>query len=283
MQRTLVLTTVVAVFAACAVAAQNPPTAPPAIPPATNSVPPIDTPPVVQGPPVMPAATQAPPVQGPPPAAQEPPEAQAPAAPPANAPMLSELTREELRQRREAIFLMEGVLANAVKLGAQFTASEIQRVQPGSMMFSAGPVKALGTYLEGYGVFFQVEIPSVIPSVASLLETLGRDRVRPNAAPAQPTALSGGSSPEALMNPDAHYVESVKSQLVNAMVRLSHSLELRPDEWLTVSARDGSESPGQLTEPSTKILRIKGADLADFFAGRISLDEARRRVQVRGF
>lgn len=277
MQRTLVLTTMVAVFAACAVAAQNPPTAPPAIPPATNSVPPIDTPPV------MPASTQAPPVQSPP--AQEPTQAQAPApaTPPAIAPMLSELTREELRQRREAIFLMEGVLANAVRLGAQFTASEIQRVQPGIMMFSAGPVKALGTYLEGYGVFFQVEIPSVIPSVASLLETLGRDRVRPNTTPAQPTALSGGSSPEALMNPDAHYVESVKAQLVNAMVRLSHSLELRPDEWLTVSARDGSESPGQLSEPSTMILRIKGADLADFFAGRITLDEARRRVQVRGF
>ena len=281
MQRTLVLTTMVALFAACAVAAQNPPTTPPAIPPATNSVPPIDTPPVVQGPPVLPAATQAPPVQGAP--ASEPPQGQAPAAPPAIAPMLSELTREELRQRREAIFLMEGVLANAVRLGAQFTASEIQRVQPGIMMFSAGPVKALGTYLEGYGVFFQVEIPSVIPSVASLLETLGRDRVRPNTSPAQPTALSGGSSPEALMNPDAHYVESVKSQLVNAMVRLSHSLELRPDEWLTVSARDGSESPGQLSEPSTMILRIKGADLADFFAGRITLDQARRRVQVRGF
>jgi hypothetical protein len=231
----------------------------------------------------MPAATQAPPVQGPPPAAQEPSQAQAPATPPGIAPMLSELTREELRQRREAIFLMEGVLANAVRLGAQFTASEIQRVQPGLMMFSAGPVKALGTYLEGYGVFFQVEIPSVIPSVASLLETLGRDRVRPNTSPAQPTALSGGSSPEALMNPDAHYVESVKAQLVNAMVRLSHSLELRPNEWLTVSARDGSESPGQLSEPSTMILRIKGADLADFFAGRITLDEARRRVQVRGF
>ena len=280
MQRTFVLTTAVAIFAACAVTAQEPPTAPPAIPPATNSVPPIDALPAVQAPP---ATQEPPPVQSPPatPPAQEPPQTEAPAA---ISPMISELTRDELRQRRQAIYLMEGVLANAVKLGAQYTASEIQRVQPGLMMFSAGPVKALGTYLEGYGVFFQVEIPSVIPSVASLLETLGRDRVRPNAgAPAQPTALSGGSSPEALMNPDAHYVESVKSQLVNAMVRLSHSLELRPDEWLTVSARDGSESPGQLTEPSTMILRIKGADLADFFAGRISLDEARRRVQVRGF
>jgi hypothetical protein len=122
----------------------------------------------------------------------------------------------------------------------------------------------------------------VIPSVASLLETLGRDRVRPNTAPAQPTALTGGSA-EAMMNPDAHYVESVKTQLINAMIRHSNSLELRGDEYLTVAARDGSETPGQLSEPSTLILRIRGADLADFFAGRITLDEARRRVQVRGF
>jgi hypothetical protein len=174
------------------------------------------------------------------------------------------------------------LLANAVKLAAQYTAGEIQRVEPGIVMFSAAPVKAHGTYLEDYGVFFEVEIPSVIPSVASLVERLGRDRLRPNTSPAQPTALAGGST-EALMNPDAHYVESVKTQLINAMIRQSNQLEMRPGEWLTVAARDGSETPGQLSEPSTMILRIRGADLADFFAGRITIDEARRRVQVRGF
>ena len=244
MQRILVYTVAGVVFGACAARAQEPPTPPPA--------PPLQT------------QQAAPPEPAPAPAAEAP------------------FTPEQLRQRRNAIFLMEGVLANAVKLGAQYTASEIQRVQPGIVMFSAAPVKAHGTYLEGYGVFFQVEIPSVIPSVASLLETLGRDRLRPNASPAQPTSL-GSASTEALMNPDAHYVQSVKAQLINAMVRLSNSMELRAEEWLTVAARDGSETPGQLTEPSTMILRIKGADLSDFFAGRITLDEARRRVQVRGF
>jgi hypothetical protein len=71
--------------------------------------------------------------------------------------------------------------------------------------------------------------------------------------------------------------------LINAMIRQSNQLEMRPGEWLTVAARDGSETPGQLSEPSTMILRIRGADLADFFAGRITIEEARRRVQVRGF
>jgi hypothetical protein len=175
---------------------------------------------------------------------------------------------------------MEGVLEAAVRVGAQYTVSEIQRVEPGLVMFSSSPVKANGTHLEGYGVFFQVEIPSVIPSVASLLAQ--RERTRPSTSPAQPTALSG-SPQEAVISPDSHYVESVKRELINAMVRLSNTMDLRADEWLTVAARDGSEVPGQLAEPSTMILRIKGSDLADFFAGRIPIEEARRRVEVSGF
>ena len=278
MQRTFALTIAgVALLGACAARAQEPPVTPPV----QNSAPPAEPPPPAQAPPTTqePPPPTAPPAQPP---AQDLPPAEAPAAAPAPPPPPPALTPEEFRARKDAIFLMEGLLANAVKLAAQYTAGEIQRVEPGIVMFSAAPVKAHGTYLEDYGVFFEVEIPSVIPSVASLVERLGRDRMRPNTSPAQPTALAGGSS-EALMNPDAHYVESVKTQLINAMIRQSNQLEMRPGEWLTVAARDGSESPGQLSEPSTLILRIKGADLADFFAGRITLDEARRRVQVRGF
>jgi hypothetical protein len=186
-----------------------------------------------------------------------------------------------MRQRRNAIYIMEGVLEAAVRVGAQHTVSEIQRVEPGLVMFSSSPVKAQGTHLEEYGVFFQVEIPSVIPSVASLLAQ--RERTRPpGASPAQPTALAG-SPQEAVLNPDAHYVESVKQQLINAMLRQSNAMELRPDEWLTVAARDASEVPGQLAEPNTMILRIKGSDLAEYRADRISIEEARRRVKVSGF
>jgi hypothetical protein len=251
MQRTVLIAIGITLVSACAAGAQQPP----------------PTPPVQKEPPATP------------PPAQTEPLAVIPAAAP---PAVPALTAEELRARKDAIFLMEGLLANAVKLAAQYTAGEIQRVEPGIVMFSAAPVKAHGTYLEDYGVFFEVEIPSVIPSVASLVERIGRDRLRPNTSPAQPTALAGSAS-EAILNPDAHYVESVKTQLINAMIRQSNQLEMRPGEWLTVAARDGSEAPGQLSEPSTMILRIKGADLTDFFAGRITIEEARRRVQVRGF
>ena len=173
---------------------------------------------------------------------------------------------------------------NAVKLAAQTTAGEIRRIEPGMVMFSSAPVRAHGTFLEGYGVFFQVEIPSVIPSVASLVEQMARggNRTRPDTSPAQPTALAGGTS-EAIMDPDAHYVSAVKDRVIDAMIRHSNSMELRADEWLTVAARDGSEVPGQIAQPSTMILRIKGSDLSDFFSGRSTIEQARKQVQVRGF
>ena len=98
---------------------------------------------------------------------------------------------------------------------------------------------------------------------------------------AQQTAL-GGVGGDAV-SPDAHYVESVKRQLVDAMLEYSRSLQLRPQEWLTVAARQAEEAPGQIEEPSVMVLRIQGADLAEFLAGRLTPAEVRRRVQVRGY
>jgi hypothetical protein len=234
-----------------------PPRDPPTPPPVSQTAPPATPPSQTQ---------QAPPV---------------PVAPDVPAPP-QPLTEFEVRHRLDAIYLFEGVLMNAVKLAAQQTAGEIRRIEPGIVMFSSAPVRAHGTYLEGYGVFFQVEIPSVIPSVASLVEQIARgERARPT-SPAQPAALAGGSS-EAIMDPDAHYVAAVKERVIDAMIRHSNSMELRADEWLTVAARDGSEVPGQVAQPSTMIFRIKGSDLSDFFGGRITIEQARKQVQVRGF
>lgn len=242
-------------------------------------VPPPTTPPPVTQPTTQPPVT-------PPSSASVPVPAAAPAGPLTESvaakapPMPPPLSREEVARRVEAIYLMESTLTASVTLAARQTATEIQRFQPGLMMFSSAPVKAHGTYLESFGVIFHVEIPRVIPSVASLVETLNRERQRSN--PAQAIPLSAAPS-EALLNPDAHYVQSVKNELINAMVKHSQSLELRPEETLTVSARDGSEMPGQVAAPSTMTLQVKGKDLADFTAGRISLNEVIRRVSVRGF
>ena len=41
--------------------------------------------------------------------------------------------------------------------------------------------------------------------------------------------------------------------------------------------------PGDLADFSTVIFRLKGSDLASFRAGRITLEEARQKVDVREY
>ena len=107
--------------------------------------------------------------------------------------------------------------------------------------------------------------------------------VAPNAA-----ATNGASRAEDLawmQNPDGAYEMEVREALIGAMLGYGNTLVLQPDEWLTVAARDNQTVvvPGDLTETVTVILRIKGSDLAELMAGRLSEQDARRRVEVREF
>ena len=67
---------------------------------------------------------------------------------------------------------------------------------------------------------------------------------------------------------------------------LDHSLrmELGPEEWLTVAARDsaGPLAPGALDDAMTFILRVKGSDLAAYQADPKRRDEIRAEGARRG-
>ena len=68
------------------------------------------------------------------------------------------------------------------------------------------------------------------------------------------------------------------------MLDYSQPLDLRPNEWLTVAARDGDEPiPNAIYESITMVVRARGSDLADFRAGRLTREEMLKRVEVRGF
>lgn len=221
-----------------------------------------------QEPPTQPPVTQPPPT----------PATQAPTAPAAidtaAAPVARLLSESDVRRRRNAIYIMEGMLVNSVRLAASQTQTEIEEAQPDLKvtLFAPVPPEAHGSYLEDYGVFFQVLIPSYQPSVVSILGMLP-----PN--PAQPAAAARAVP----LNPDAVYVAAVKNVLTDAMLDYSKALELGPTEWLTVAARGADGGPGPASEPSVMILRIKGRDLIEFLSGRLTRDEVRQRVDVRGF
>ncbi len=270
--KTNVLALFLTVVIGCGVAAAQEPPPNPVVPPTT---------------PVVPPPVAAPPAQNPV-TATDPSQPTSPSRETAVTPMGAvKLTEEEARNRREAIFVMEGVFVQHVVLAANATQREIQNFQPGLRlsMFSPVPPSARGNYLEDYGVFFHVQIPTYIPSVVQIIEDMARTQAgRPQPTdPAKPASVERVASRDIGLDPDAYYVSAVREYLVSAMLEQSKSLNLRPNEWLTVSARGDDGGPSQLAQPSIMQLRVKGGDLLEYLAGRISKAEVTKRVEVKGF
>jgi hypothetical protein len=88
-----------------------------------------------------------------------------------------------------------------------------------------------------------------------------------------------------LTEPSEAYRGEVIQALKDAMLAYS-GLGIAPDEWLTIAAKGNDERPRLAPADSdarTRIIRLRGSDLADFLAGRITRDEALQRIEVRVF
>lgn len=232
---------------------------------------------------------------------------------------------------RQRIAMMEGVFERAVANGADNLVRQIRSFVPDPPMFLGAP-KARGFRLEGYGVFFDVEVPGLRPPVtwtlrymlddsrraaAALAELRGlmghlapRERERAQemvarleaqvGAPPQFSAVGGlvpasgpasapvgGADTGVMTDPNHAYTLEVKAALIDAMLENSGPLGLSADEWLTVAARDNVDgnplAPTDTSDFSTLVFRIKGADLAGLRAGRLTLEQARARVDFRAY
>lgn len=200
----------------------------------------------------------------------------------------------EQQRRFDQLSVMEGTLTGSIRLAASQVAREIQSSTPGATLFS-GQARAKGFILDGYGPFFYVEIPALDLNLVLTVESLERDAQRRSslqlARQAQPgTDAAPPDADQALRtmaeeDPGKKYRDAVKRCLIDGMLDNSKSMNLAAGEWLTIAAR-GSEAgliPGEIYQLTTMVLRVKGSDLAEFLAGRISRDEARGRVEVRQF
>jgi hypothetical protein len=300
------------------------------------------------------------------PAPQAPPAADAPAAPaqspaivaPPAGPAAIERARQAGVDARYKVRVMEGVLEKSVQQAALRLNEQLQRVSPDLIQLT-GSAHARGYRLEGYGLFFDVEVPAamrqtmgwtarvlrqqqqgVTEALGSLKRLTGEldpkaraeaeramrqielvvrpvPRARaaegpmapppgavgvatassvadvpppaPAAAPPPDHDAAAAAAPreDALLwrSPDLAYEVQVREALIGAMLEWGALLPLGPDEWLTVAARDNQDviMPGLAPDVVTIILRVKGSDLADRLAGRVPLDELRRRVEVREF
>lgn len=252
---------------------------------------------------------------------------------------------QEILKRRYQIKVMEGVLQGAVRHGADVLNAELRPINP-NLVLLTGMARARGTILEGYGVFFDVEIPALRESIAWSIRTMalqpdplllqaleqlkrqvaavqdtraratlqqniaeierrmgfgantasaaasetGAARHVNNAEASMPMALptpppTAGSAMPVLQDPNEMYTRAVKDALVDAMLDHSGPMNISPEEWLTVAARDaqGPLGPGEPYDAFTLVLRIKGSELGAFRAGRLTREEARQRVDVREF
>ena len=224
----------------------------------------------------------------------------------------------ELRQSRYQIGVMERVLEGAVEHGAKETRDRWQAAMQTEMLILDN-AHARGFRLEGYGIFFDVVVPSLEGTLAwglrmldqndlgltSALQALkrielqidpmivARGAVAPAAAGAR-TAVGSAASTGAdkapvdpiLNDPIEAFRAEVKQALMDAMLDHSSSLGIGETEWLTVAARRSDDRP-QLapadSDARTIVISVRGGDLRAFLARQISREDAIKRIEVRVF
>jgi hypothetical protein len=245
---------------------------------------------------------------------------------------------------RQKISMMESVLESAVANGADSLMRAVRVVMPPDALMLTGAPSARGFRLEGYGVFFDVEVPTIRPTMAftlrqmvdqnglgaaaavnqlkAYIDTVQDPRQRatldralrrlelqvgpvgPVPQDASASARTVGAStvtaqttvapvaapavdPQVIEDPNAAYTREVSTAIVDAMIENSGPLPIAENEWLTVAARDNIRPdrlvPGDTSNISSIVFRIKGVDLAAFRAGRMALDEARKHVEIQQF
>jgi hypothetical protein len=223
-------------------------------------------------------------------------------------------------ERRDDIRTLEAVLTMAVKNGADKLALQMRASDPGSL-FVVDTGRTRGFDLQGYGVFFDVDVPMMKQSVLYVTRQLNQQDTRAQLedyintqppSPARDYAIRelrrmqqqglrqpGGAAPTQIaqpgvvtgqvadaapdVDPNQLYTEAVKTSLIDAMLKYSVGLKLGADEWLTVAARDagGPPAPGQVDDASTIVIRIKGADLTAFHAGKLTREDVLKKVEVK--
>ena len=83
--------------------------------------------------------------------------------------------RAEQRQARFHVSVLEGVLETAVTHGAENLIARARRQVPIDMLLLTGAAEARGFRLDGYGVFFDVQVPALRQTLAWSLRVMANE------------------------------------------------------------------------------------------------------------
>jgi hypothetical protein len=126
--------------------------------------------------------------------------------------------------------------------------------------------------------------PAVLARSSAPADRGARNATGSAAATADGQAAAGADP--ILTDPNEAYRTEVLQALKDAMLAHSSSLGIGPNEWLTIAAKGNDDRPRLApadSGSSIRVIRLRGSDLAEFLAGRITREEALQRIEVRVF
>jgi hypothetical protein len=205
---------------------------------------------------------------------------------------------------KSAVFVFASALRGAVLLGGQKLAQQASTVVPELVLAPSEQPTVRGVKLDGWGFFFDVQIPEIWNSTMmvwdmynQLRRTRGEAPPQGASGPAQPVserptvAAAGPVEPDPMTSElatqggrDRAYSSYVRGALIDALLDSSAVLPLGPTDRLTIAA-SGIDQPGSnpLYQERKLILTIKASDLQDLRQGRITREEAKARVSEGRF
>ena len=219
--------------------------------------------------------------------------------------------RAESSQLRYQLRVMERVFEEAVEHSARNFASSMEEATPGAARFM-GNTGAHGFRLNGYGLFFDVQIPVLRRSLSWVFRHLNRGPselgpalqslrqhmrsfdnvdVRDSLEEALRSieSLVGHPPPPPPppdVDPGEMYAMEIRDALANAMLDYTDSLPLAANEWLTVattSSGNRADSPTDLPRGLGLMLRVPGRVLIALRQGEMARSEALNRIEYSEF
>jgi hypothetical protein len=161
------------------------------------------------------------------------------------------------------------------------------QVGPAVLARSSAPAPATAGARDATGAAAATSVSTTQAAPAADERTVSAASTRraPAANPA-PQAQAPGTIDPILEDPNEAYRTEVTQALEDAMLDHSASLRIGLDEWLTIAAKANDDRPRLApadSDAATRVIRLRGSDLAAYLARQISRDEALKRIEVRVF
>jgi len=198
----------------------------------------------------------------------------------------------------------ESTLRTAVQGVGQQVADQARHIVSSIQLQYTSDLIVNGWYSDDFGYEFDVVVPDIMPTTASMFQLLQQQAAAAASAAAGAggpvRAVSGSNGAGAATTaqsdpliqssvvpfmPLQEYSDRVRQALIDALVDNSGGLVFRPGERLRIVAGPGPEPVPNPLQPDSRrlILTIKGEDLAAFHHGDLSRDELMTRIKESHF